>query len=50
MAGKTDVLIGSWNGRLIHVPIATVVAEKKRMDVTGDLWNAVLSATGQPDW
>lgn len=50
MAGKTDVLIGLWNSQLIHVPITTVVSEKKRMDVTGDLWNAVLSATGQPDW
>ncbi len=50
MAGKTDTLIGLWNSDFLHVPISAVVAEKKTMDVTGDLWNAVLSATGQPDW
>lgn len=50
MAGKTDVLVGFEHGRFIHVPIPTVVAAKKRMDVTGDLWRAVLQVTGQPRW
>ncbi len=50
MAGKTDVLIGLWNSEFLHVPITTVVTARKQLDVTGDMWNAVLSATGQPDW
>jgi 6-phosphofructokinase 1 len=50
MAGKTGVLIGFEHGALIHVPIRTAVSEKKRMDVAGDIWNAVLSTTGQPHW
>jgi 6-phosphofructokinase 1 len=50
MAGKTDVVIGWWNQALIHVPIRTCTAQKRRMVLTSDLWNAVLSTTGQPRW
>ena len=50
MAGKTDVMVGAWNQATIWVPIATAVAERKRMDLDGDLWNAVLATTGQPNW
>jgi 6-phosphofructokinase 1 len=48
MAGKTDVLVCSWNRHFIHVPIAMVVAERRRIDPEGELWNLVLSTTGQP--
>lgn len=50
MAGATDVMVGSWNQSTIWVPIAVAVAERKRMDPDGDLWNAVLATTGQPSW
>ena len=50
MAGPTDVMIGWWNQSIIHVPISTAVAEKKRMPLDSDLWNAVLATTGQPNW
>lgn len=50
MAGKTDVMIGFLHSTLIHVPIPAAVARKKQMEPTSDLWNAVLSATGQPNW
>ena len=50
MAGKTDVMIGSWNQATIWVPISTAVSERKRMDIDKDLWNAVLATTGQPNW
>jgi 6-phosphofructokinase 1 len=50
MAGKTDVMIGWWSESIIHVPISTAVNEKKRMPLDGDLWNAVLATTGQPNW
>ena len=50
MAGKTDAMIGYWNQEIIHVPISTAVAEKKRLSLESDLWNAVLATTRQPDW
>jgi len=50
MAGKTDLMIGTFAGRMTHVPIDAVVSQKKRMPLTGDLWNAVMATTGQPRW
>lgn len=50
MAGKTDMLIGLEHGRYVHVPIPAVVCQSKIMDVSGDLWRAVLQATAQPRW
>jgi 6-phosphofructokinase 1 len=50
MAGKTDVMIGFHHNTLIHIPIPTAIAERRRMEVSSDLWNAVLSTTGQPRW
>jgi 6-phosphofructokinase 1 len=50
MAGRTDVLIGFQHGQFLHVPIPAAARKKKRMEVPGDLWSAVLSATGQPSW
>jgi 6-phosphofructokinase 1 len=48
MAGKTDVLIGHMSGTFVHVPIPLAVGHKRRVNVEGELWSAVLSATGQP--
>jgi len=50
MAGKTVGMMGSWNQSSFHVPISAAVNEKKRMPLDGDLWNAVLATTGQPNW
>lgn len=50
MAGNTDVLIGMWNNVFVHVPICTAIREKKRMELTGELWTNVLLSTGQPRW
>lgn len=50
MAGRTDMLIGYWNGELVHVPLPTVIARRRRLELTSDLWVGVLSATGQPRW
>jgi len=50
MAGKTDVLIGSWHNELIHVPIGTTIARRRQLDTTSDLWTAVMRSTGQPVW
>jgi 6-phosphofructokinase 1 len=49
MAGKTDVVIGSWGRRLTHVPIPMAVSSRKKVDTNGYLWQTVLSVTGQAD-
>lgn len=48
MAGKTDALVGFWNGSFIHVPIAMAVASKNRVAPESELWDSVIAATGQP--
>lgn len=48
MSGKTDVMIGLRNGTFVHVPIAMATGKKRVVNPEGDLWNAVLGATGQP--
>ncbi len=48
MAGKTDVLIGHVSSKFVHVPIEMLQKERRRMPLDGQLWCAVLSATGQP--
>jgi 6-phosphofructokinase 1 len=48
MAGKTDFVIGFWNNHYTLMPIAAVVAKRKKIDVEGELWWNVLEATGQP--
>ncbi|MEM8668386.1 MAG: ATP-dependent 6-phosphofructokinase [Planctomycetota bacterium] len=50
MAGKTGLIVGSEHGYYIHVPIPAVVSQTKRVDVTDDLWRAVLESTDQPRW
>jgi 6-phosphofructokinase 1 len=49
LAGKTDIVIGSWRRRLTHVPIPMAVSSRKKIDTNGYLWQTVLSVTGQPD-
>ena len=48
MTGRTKMVVGYWKNRLVHVPIDLAVAERKKIDPNGWLWNAVLEATGQP--
>ena len=48
MAGKTDLIVGYWNDRFVHVPIPLATASRKKVDPESDLWRAVISTTGQP--
>lgn len=48
MAGKTGVVIGLLHDRFVHVPVALLTQQVKRLDPNGPLWHAVLAATGQP--
>lgn len=48
MSGRTNLVVGNWRDAFTHVPIARAVAQRKKIDLDGWLWNAVLSSTGQP--
>ena len=48
MAGKTEVLIGSFANQAIHIPFDALLNQQKRVDLDGPLWRSVLDATRQP--
>ncbi|WP_233605945.1 6-phosphofructokinase [Micromonospora sp. Llam0] len=48
MAGRTDLVVGRWRGRFVHVPMPLAVSARNQVDPYGDLWLSVLEATGQP--
>jgi 6-phosphofructokinase 1 len=48
MAGKTGMLVGQWNSSFIHLPLKTVISERKLVDPKGGQWMQVLESTGQP--
>jgi 6-phosphofructokinase 1 len=48
MAGNTNMLIGRWHGRFVHVPMPLATRFRKQVDTAGDLWAAVVESTGQP--
>jgi 6-phosphofructokinase 1 len=48
MAGNTEMLIGRWHGRFVHVPMPLATRYRKQVDTAGDLWMAVVESTGQP--
>lgn len=50
MAGRTDMMVGYWNQRFTHVPLAAVTERRKQIEPSSDLWQHVLGATGQPSW
>jgi len=47
MAGKTRLMIGSWNNRFVNVPIRMAISGRKQIDPTEKLWMNVLESTGQ---
>jgi 6-phosphofructokinase 1 len=50
MAGRTDVVVGSTAGHFTHVPIPYATFQRKKVDINGPLWHAVLSSTRQEDY
>lgn len=48
MAGKTNMVVGTWNDEFVNIPVNLVVAGRRRLDLRGKLWASVLEATGQP--
>lgn len=50
MAGKTNMMVGTWNDEFVYVPIQLVITGRKQVDLNGKLWRSVLEATGQPSF
>jgi 6-phosphofructokinase 1 len=48
MAGKTGFVVGQRSETIVYLPIPLVTAERKKINVQGDLWLNVLESTGQP--
>jgi 6-phosphofructokinase 1 len=48
MAGNTEMLVGRWHGRFVHVPLPLATRYRKQVDTTSDLWMSVVESTGQP--
>jgi 6-phosphofructokinase 1 len=48
MSGRTGMVVGRWHGRFVHVPMSLAIRQRYLVDPDGDLWMAVLEATGQP--
>ena len=48
MAGNTEVLIGRWHGRFVHVPMPLATRFRKQVDTSGELWMSVVESTRQP--
>jgi 6-phosphofructokinase 1 len=47
MAGKTKLVIGRWNNHFVHIPMEAATSQRKQVTPNGELWSAVLAATGQ---
>ena len=48
MSGRTEMIVGTWHNRGVHVPTDMAVSQRKVVDLEGPLWRSVLSATRQP--
>jgi 6-phosphofructokinase 1 len=48
MAGRTAMMVGFWNHRFTHVPLALVAGRRKQLEPDGEIWQRVLGTTGQP--
>lgn len=48
ISGRTEMMVGRWHGRFVHIPIPLAVRQRNLVDPNGDLWLSVLEATGQP--
>jgi 6-phosphofructokinase 1 len=49
MAGKTNMMVSLWNNKFVHIPIRAAVAQRKQVDIEGNMWRSVLESTGQPN-
>jgi 6-phosphofructokinase 1 len=45
MAGKTNMFVGYWNHHFTHVPLHIAAHRRKKVNITGDMWQTVLRTT-----
>ena len=45
MSGRTDVMIGHWDGSFTHVPIPLAIRSRKKVDLQSPLWQGVRNFT-----
>jgi 6-phosphofructokinase 1 len=48
MSGKTDIVIGHFNGEFTHLPINVATSSRQKLSSASDLWLSVLESTVQP--
>ena len=48
MSGRTGMIVGEWNQRQVHIPLAMATAQRKLINPDGAVWRNVVEATGQP--
>ena len=48
MAGRTDFVVGYWNGAFTLLPIEAATSRRKKVNLEGEFWWSVVEATGQP--
>jgi 6-phosphofructokinase 1 len=48
MCGRTEVLVGRWHNRFVHIPMPLAIEKRRQIDPDGDLWMSVMESTGQP--
>jgi 6-phosphofructokinase 1 len=48
MSGRTEMVVGRYRRRFVHIPMHVAVSRRNQVDPHGDLWTAVLESTGQP--
>ena len=48
MAGRTDFVVGNWNGSFTLLPIEAATSQRKKVNLESEFWWSVVEATGQP--
>jgi 6-phosphofructokinase 1 len=48
MSGKTKLIIGLVNNRVVHIPIKTVISHRNKVNPESSLWRDTLDSTHQP--
>lgn len=49
MAGKTGMVVAKLMDRYVHLPLALVIARRRKLNVGSQYWRTVLESTGQPE-
>lgn len=48
MSGRTNMLVGYWNQKFVHLPMKLATNGRRQIDPCGAFWHHVVLSTGQP--